>query len=190
MNQRSLFSFKIAALFIFLTACNPSKKVTTQPKAPVSSPMEDVTSPSTQKTDALLENLLKQHTSYFDSVIKNKQDWKVQIIYTQIDRRANNNPLFKTYYYNYDPNSYFYPASTVKMPIAFLALQRLNELKITGLDKNTAMITESAYNKQTPAYNEPTAADGRPTIAHYISTINYIRKAIHRPKYCIAFLSV
>lgn len=145
--------------------------MTTQPKAPVPSPMEDVFTPSTGKTDIILENLLKAHPSYFDNVIKNKDDWKVQIIYTQIDRRANNKPLFKTYYYNYDPNSYFYPASTVKMPIAFLALQRLNELKIPGLDKNTTMITESAYSKQTPVYNEPTAVDGRPSIAHYIKKI-------------------
>ena len=56
------------------------------------------------------------------------------------------------------------------MPVAFLALQKLNELNITGLDKNTAMITDSGYN-QNAILNEPTAADGRPTIAHYIKEV-------------------
>jgi hypothetical protein len=172
--MKRIFILSLVAVFylFFFAACNPSKKVSTQPKAPVPPPMEEIITPTVvEKTDALLENLLKERPAYFDSIIKNKQDWKVQIIYTQINRQGNNNPLFKTYYYNYDSNSYFYPASTVKMPIAVLALQRLNELKIPGLDKNTTVITEAAYNKQTPLYNEPTAVDGRPTIAHYIKKI-------------------
>jgi hypothetical protein len=50
-------------------------------------------------------------------------------------------------------------------------LQKLNKLKIPGLDKNTMMITEADYSGQTPVYNDPTTADGRPTIAHYIKKI-------------------
>lgn len=172
MNQPFSSLLWVLAGFLVINACAPAKKLHNQPKAPVSSPMEEITSVSgNSKTDTLLENLLKKYPAYFNAIQKNKQDWKVQIIYTQIDRKADNSPSFKTYYYNYDPNSYFYPASTVKMPVAFLALQRLNELKITGLDKNTAMITEVDYSGQTPIYNEPTAVDARPTIANYIKRI-------------------
>ena len=52
---------------------------------------------------------------------------------------------------------YFYPASTVKLPVAILALQKLNELKITGLDKRSMMITEADHSGQTEVYNDPSA---------------------------------
>ncbi|MGZ3854365.1 MAG: serine hydrolase, partial [Flavisolibacter sp.] len=77
----------------------------------------------------------------------------------------------KNYYFNIDPKQYFYPASTVKMPTAIMALQRLNELKVPGLDRNTTMITDSAYSRQDAVYNDPNSADGRPSIANYIRKI-------------------
>jgi hypothetical protein len=57
------------------------------------------------------------------------------------------------------------------MPTAIMALQRLNQLKIPGLDKNTTMITDSAYSRQDAVYNDPNSADGRPTVANYIKKI-------------------
>jgi hypothetical protein len=117
---------------------------------------------------------------FFDSLVQASPDLvpvlkdtekRVQVIYTQIDRRKNNKPTFTNYYYNVLPGLYFYPASTVKLPIAILALQRLNELKIKGLDKNTTMITEADFSGQTPMYNDPSSEDGRPTVAHYIKRI-------------------
>ncbi|MGZ3846692.1 MAG: serine hydrolase, partial [Flavisolibacter sp.] len=97
---------------------------------------------------ALLTDILKQYPDYFDSLLKTNETWQIKIIYTQVDRRANNKPVFKNYYFNIDPKQYFYPASTVKMPTAIMALQCLNQLKVTGLDKNTTMITDSAYSRQ------------------------------------------
>ena len=55
---------------------------------------------------------------------------------------------------------YFYPASTVKLPIAILALQKLNELKKPGLDKYSTMITGAEGPGQTEVCNDPSAADG------------------------------
>ncbi|MDX2047459.1 MAG: serine hydrolase [Chitinophagaceae bacterium] len=121
--------------------------------------------------DDFLEKLLGQYPEYFDHILKNRDSFKVQIIYTQIDREANNRPKFKDHYFNLHAGHYFYPASTVKMPIALLALQRLNELKEKGIDRSSSMITESAYSGQTSVYNDPTTADGRPTIEHYIKKI-------------------
>jgi Beta-lactamase enzyme family len=123
------------------------------------------------KTDQLLDILLIQNNSYFDSIIQHKKEWNVQIIYTQIDRGANNLPRLTNYYYNVNPNKYFYPASTVKMPTTVLALQRLNELKNKGIDRNTTMITEAEHSGQTSVYNDPTTPDGRPTIGNYIKKI-------------------
>jgi len=121
-------------------------------------------------THTFLADLLKQYPDYFQSVLSNPVN-KVQIIYTQIDRRKNGKPEFTDHYFNINDSSYFYPASTVKLPIAILALQKLNELKIAGLDKNTLMTTEANYDGQTEVYNDPSTPDGRPTIEHYIKKI-------------------
>jgi hypothetical protein len=121
-------------------------------------------------SDSLLKQILDQQPQFFDSIVKNS-DHKVQIIYTQIDRDSENRPTFTDYYFNVDKANYFYPASTVKLPVAVLALQRLNELGIKGLDENTTMITEVDGEWQTATYNDPTTKDGRPTIAHYIKKI-------------------
>ncbi|MBE7170577.1 MAG: serine hydrolase [Williamsia sp.] len=119
----------------------------------------------------MLEQILAAHPQFFDTITKQKEAFKLQIIYTQIDRGANNQPQFKSYYYNVDTANYFYPASTVKMPVALLALQRLRELRIPGLDLHSTMITGQQEGRQTPVYNDPTTPDGRPSIAQYVRKI-------------------
>ncbi len=127
--------------------------------------------PDNTKTDSFLVQLLQKYPQYFDSVLQNKRQWNVQFIYTQINKGANGIPTLKNYYFNVNPDQYFYPASTVKLPICLLALQKLNELKQTGIDKNTTMLTEQNQAGQTVVYNDPTSPDGKPTIANYIKKI-------------------
>ncbi len=119
----------------------------------------------------LIEFLMQKKSNLFEHILKNKQELNVQIVYTQINRGKNGLPKFTTHSFNTNKQNYFYPASTVKMPIAFLALEKLNELKIKGLDMNTTMITDSNYYKQSVVYNQPTANNGKPTIANYIKQI-------------------
>jgi hypothetical protein len=175
----------IAASLILLQACNPSKKTQTAitkktldtlANNNIVTNKDSVTNnivPETDnaKTDSFLVNILRQYPQYFDSILKNKKQWNVQVIYTEINRDKNNDPTFTDHYFNVDSSKYFYPASTVKLPTALLALQRLNELKETGITKNTAMITEAAYSGQAATYNDPQTADGRPTIESYIKRI-------------------
>jgi hypothetical protein len=127
--------------------------------------------PGIPKTDSLLANLLRAHPDHFDTLLRNNGQWQIRIIYTQIDRTRRNQPLLKHFYFNIDPSQYFYPASTVKMPAAALALQKLNELNVPSLNKHTAMITEAAMPGQTAVYNDPSSEDGKPSIAHYIKKI-------------------
>ena len=54
----------------------------------------------------------------------------IQLKLTVIDSAEN----FIEYEYNIDTNKYFYPASTVKLPIALFALEKLNENKILSID--------------------------------------------------------
>jgi hypothetical protein len=123
--------------------------------------------------DTLLSNLLAQHPQLFHDIISKKDERRVQIIYTQIDRgkKEKDKIKFTDHTFNLDAGNYFYPASTVKLPVAILALQKLNELNIPGLDKNTTMITGEDGEGQTEVLNDPSAPDGRPTIAHYIKKI-------------------
>ncbi|MDN5214287.1 M14 family zinc carboxypeptidase [Fulvivirgaceae bacterium BMA12] len=118
-----------------------------------------------------LENLMRTAPAQFDEVLQNKEAYETQIIYTQINRDSNNVPSFKSFYYNFDRDRYFYPASTVKMPAAFLALEKLNELGINGLNKYTSMLTDSAYSGQSTVYEDTTAASGLPSVAHYARKI-------------------
>ncbi len=107
-------------------------------------------------------------TMNIKKVLKKKDDFEVQIIYTQIDRDADNRPSFTSHYYNFDKDRYFYPASTVKMPVAFLALERLNEL---GLARQLYLLTDSAYSGQTAVTEDLTAPAKMPTTEHYIKKI-------------------
>ncbi len=157
--------------FISLISCNPTKKMKTENFSPQIPKPPTVILRDGTKTDPFLESILKEYPKYFDSILANRKEWNVQIIYTQIDRGGNNIPKLTNYYFNVNPSRYFYPASTVKLPTAILALQKLNELKPKGISRNTTMITETGYSGQTAVYNDPLTADGRPTIASYIKKI-------------------
>jgi Beta-lactamase enzyme family len=121
--------------------------------------------------DTFIASLLAKHPPYFDAVLNKKDEFKIQIIYTQIDRGKKGKIKFTDHFFNPDPDNYFYPASTVKLPVAILALQKLNELKIPGLNKNTTMITGTDGDEQTGVGNDPSTSNGRPSIAHYIKKI-------------------
>jgi Beta-lactamase enzyme family len=123
------------------------------------------------KTDPFLADLLKKYPGYFDNILLNRDRLKVQVIYTRIDRDAANNPFFWDYYFNVNPANYFYPASTVKLPVVLLAFQKLNELKLPGLNKYSTLVTEKKDPGQTPVYNDPFTPDGRPTVDQYAKRI-------------------
>lgn len=116
----------------------------------------------------VLNRLLKANPGFFQQVLDQKDSMRLQIIYTKIDRDGHNRARFTDYTFNLKEDLYFYPASTIKMPLAFLALERLQQL---GIDANATMITEAAGSGQTAVFNDPTSADGRPTAAHYMKKL-------------------
>jgi beta-lactamase class A len=154
---------------ILATSCT-SAKYSTTPAMEINK-LNNQSSNFQTRTDSFLTNLLHAYPQFFDSLIKQNKIWQIQIIYTQIDRDRTNIPSFNHFFYNVNPSQYFYPASTVKLPTAILALQKLNELNIKRLTRDSTMITETGYNGWSGVYNEPTNSDGRPSIAHYIKKI-------------------
>lgn len=119
----------------------------------------------------LLENLLKQNEKYFPLVIENSAKYHVQIIYTQIDRTKKGETRLTTYKYQLDPRKYFYPASTVKLPAALLTLEKINQLSIKGLTKETPLRIDSAYSGQTTVEHDSSSQNKLPSLANYIKKI-------------------
>lgn len=115
-----------------------------------------------------INELLQKSPELFRAVTSRPDVYDVQILYTQIDRDAQNRPTFRSYSYKLDKKRYFYPASTVKLPAVLLALEKLNELKIS---RDTPMFTDSAYARQTRVRVDTTAENDLPSVAHYAKKI-------------------
>src|SRR6185312_11120498 len=130
-----------------------------------------LTSMAQQIDTVFLKNLLESHRELFNHVLNHPTHNEVQILYTQIDRDENNVPHFKSFSYRLNSNHYFYPASTVKLPTAIFALEKLNELNIKGLTVKSAMITDSAFAGQTKVKHDSSSRNGLPSMSNYIKKI-------------------
>jgi len=120
------------------------------------------------QADTFIEKLLKKHPEKFSEILKTPEKYNVQILYTRIDRNNKNEPHFKTYGYHVNRDTYFYPASTVKLLSIVLAFEKLNKL---GIDKNTTMLTGADRPEQTSVQVDTTSENGLPSIAHYARKI-------------------
>lgn len=100
------------------------------------------------------------------------EEHEVQIRYTQIRRGESNLPEFTTYSLFEDSEAYFYPASTAKLPVAALALQRIRELQAEGIaiDRNTSFQIRDRDHHPI-ALEDSTALSGNLSIAHLIKKI-------------------
>lgn len=104
----------------------------------------------------------------FKQITENPSKYRVQILYTQINRDKNNKPSLKTYSYRSNSDEYFYPASTVKLAACVLALEKINALK---LDKNWYVYTRKSRASQQEIVRDTSAENVQPSIAHYIKKI-------------------
>ena len=120
-----------------------------------------------------LRHLLRADTASFGRVLRAPDRYRVQILYTRINRDAQNRPHFRTYGYHVRPHEYFYPASTVKLPAAVLALQKLHQLRpqVPGLTPDSPLRIDSAFAGQTNVRRDTSAANGLPSLAQYIRKV-------------------
>ncbi|HEY9004322.1 MAG TPA: serine hydrolase [Mucilaginibacter sp.] len=124
-----------------------------------------------QPDTVFLKNLIESHPELFDHILHHPTHNEVQVLYTQIDRDEHNVPHFKSYSYRLNPNRYFYPASTVKLPTAIFALEKLNKLNIKGFTVKSTMITDSTFAGQTKVTKDTSSKNGLPSIENYIKKI-------------------
>lgn len=82
--------------------------------------------------DNPIELVLKSKNPKIKVVMDNASEHELQIIFTQINRDSNGKISFKEFQYHVDSKNYFYPASTVKLPIALLAVEKLNSMNLTS----------------------------------------------------------
>ena len=101
-------------------------------------------------------------------VLANPKTYRYQLVYTKIDGDQNGIPHFTNYTLHADPENYFNPASMVKMPLAFLAIEKLYELNLPGVNKYTTMQFDSNYQRQVAMYADSSAENKKPSIAHFI----------------------
>jgi len=81
------------------------------------------------ETNPIKSSLRKN--DFLKEMIKDKEDYEIQVLLTKIDQK-NTQDDFQEYKYQLDDNKYFYPASTIKLPIVVLALKKINELRSKG----------------------------------------------------------
>ncbi|MCB9230428.1 MAG: serine hydrolase [Bacteroidia bacterium] len=99
-----------------------------------------------------LEGIFRANVDSFARVGADPQRFRLQVIYTQIDRDAQNVPSFRHYGYRVDTTEYFYPASLVKLPVAALCLEKLNLLNRPGINRETLMRVDAENPCEIPSW--------------------------------------
>lgn len=146
----------------------PAKPAAPKPPVPVKKDTPEKVETKKGTDDLFFEALFKNNPGMFDNILQNKAALNVQIIYTEISRKKNGTVELTDHYFNKENTRYFYPASAIKLPLALLALQKINELSVKGITATSTMIIQSSYSGQTEVYNDPNTPDGRPNILQYI----------------------
>ncbi|MBK8944297.1 MAG: serine hydrolase [Ignavibacteriae bacterium] len=123
------------------------------------------------QSENILEKLINDNYEKLLPAIENLEKYEIQIIYTQIDKNDNGEISLNTFSFNENPQKYFYPASTVKFPAAILALEKLNDLNISGVNKFTHLSIDSIYKNQVSFDKNFKDECGYPNIANYIKKI-------------------
>jgi len=93
-----------------------------------------------------LEKVLSSDNPKIKRVIDSLDKYEIQILFTEIIEKEGE-ISFKDYSFQVDDSTYFYPASSVKLPIAILALEKMNKNKL--IDRNTILMVEGDSLKTT-----------------------------------------
>ena len=127
-----------------------------------------VFSVNAQPEDSLLYQLMSSQATQFAHILQNPDRYEVQIMYTQIFRDSLNQPTLKNHSYHLLPDSYFNPASLVKLPVSAMALEKLGEIHVPGVNKFARMGTDSSYSCQSWVRGDDPEDEAYPCIARYI----------------------
>jgi hypothetical protein len=120
----------------------------------------------------IIEKVLKNSDPSIQGIMKNAEEHEIQILLTEVVKDANGIPIFLETEYNVNENKYFYPASTVKLPIAILTLQKIKELNAQGIPINATTAFEVRDQMGGLVIrSDSTEKMGKVTLAHLIKKV-------------------
>ena len=119
-----------------------------------------------------LDKALRRAEPIVKNVLKHPKRYEVQVRYTEISRTPQGDLKFQSHSLYEDSNAYFYPASTVKLPVAALALQKIRELQESGVEITADTPFEVFTNDhRAVATVDTTKSDQKLSIHHLIKKI-------------------
>ena len=62
-------------------------------------------------------------------ILKDKDKYEIQILYTEVSKNTLGQTEFTDFQFQLNDQKYFYPASTIKLPITVMTLSKINELR-------------------------------------------------------------
>lgn len=120
---------------------------------------------------SVLQLALRQAGPEVQVLLKQKEKHEIQIRLTEVTAQ-NEQLFFKTSTFQEDDHEYFYPASTTKLPVAILALQKLRTLQKQGIaiDASTSFLIHDREGNPI-AILDSTAQNHKISVAHLIKKI-------------------
>lgn len=93
-----------------------------------------------------IEQVMVSDNPKIKTVVDSLENHEVQILFTEV-KKTKDSTYFKDYSFQVDDSTYFYPASTVKFPVALLALEKMN--RNPAINRNTIFKVDSDSLKTT-----------------------------------------
>ena len=121
---------------------------------------------------SLLDEILKDSKEpIIKKVLSDLNSYEVQILFTRIHRDSLGLPKFERHTFQENSKQYFYPASTVKLPVAILALQKIRKLQSQGIPIKADTPFTVLYSENVIKKTDSTHPKNKLTIAHLIKKI-------------------
>ena len=124
---------------------------------------------STNKNENALNEIVDSMGAEFPNIVSNPEKHRLQILYTQINRNQKNEPIFKTFSFGVDTLRYFYPASSTKLPIAVLALEKARKINEIDIYDKFQILPGLVYKNG--VNNDISSRTGYPSLAHSIRNL-------------------
>ncbi|MCF8715061.1 serine hydrolase [Joostella atrarenae] len=132
------------------------------------------------KTEDPLKTVLKSDNPLIKKVVDSADAYEVQILFSTINRKEDN-VEFTDYKFRVNDSNYFYPASSVKFPIAVLTLEKLNRdnrLNIKTPFSVEGDSVETTFEKEINKIFAVSDNDAYNRLFEYLGK-DYINKSLH-----------
>lgn len=122
---------------------------------------------------SLLEKVMSSKNPKIQPIAHALKKHEVQIRYTQIQRDSLGEIFFTSHSFQNNDSAYFYPASTVKLPLAILALEKIEALQKQGIriSKDTPFQLLDSQTQLAHNLTDDSHPEGLFTMAHLIKKL-------------------